>query len=117
MHLSDSQAARLYRILDELTVYANLKCQVMPARELFDPATRGVTDYARSEVLPVVWDVPDIIDEFVEKNPAGLSRADLDEALRWKDSVSGCALLLDYDAAGRALFAVGKQRLAATGRL
>ena len=81
MHLSDSQAARLYRILDELTVYANLKCQVMPARDLLDPVTRRVTDYARSEVLPVVWDVPDIIDEFVEKNPAGLTGADLDEAL------------------------------------
>lgn len=115
MHLSDSQAARLYRILDELTVYANLKCQLMPARELFDPATRGVTDYARSEVLPVVWDVPGIIDEFVEKNPAGLSRADLDEALRWKDNVSGYDLLLDYDAAGRALFAVGDDVVAVTG--
>ena len=115
MHLSDSRAARLYRILDELTVYANLKCRVMPARELFDPVTRGVTDYARSEVLPVVWDVPDIIDEFVEKNPAGLPREDLDEALRWKDNVSGYALLLDYDAAGRALFAVGDDVVAVAG--
>ena len=115
MHLSDSQAGRLYRILDELTVYANLKYQVISAKELFDPVTHGVTDYARSEVLPVVWDVPDIIDEFVEKNLAGLPRADLDEALRWKDNVSGHALLLDYDAAGRALFAVGDDVVAVTG--
>ena len=115
MHLSDVQARRLYRILDELTVYANKTRRIVAVKELFDPLTHEVTDYARTEVLPVVWDVPEIIDEFVARNPAGLAQRDLDEALRWKDNVSGYALLLDYDASGRALFELGDDVVAVAG--
>lgn len=115
MRLSDVQARRLYRILDELTVYANKTRRIVAAEELFDPLTHEVTDYARTEVLPVVWDVPEIIDEFVKRNPAGLPQRDLDEALRWKDNVSGYALLLDYDASGRALFELGDDVVAVAG--
>lgn len=115
MHLTDSQAGRLYRILDELTVFTNMTRGVMPTRDLFDPVTHGVTDRARSEVLPVAWHTPEIIDEFVRHNPAGLPQGDLDEALRWRDNVSGYALLLGYDVAGRALFALGDDVVAVTG--
>ncbi|WP_273383432.1 SEC-C metal-binding domain-containing protein [Enorma phocaeensis] len=113
MHLSPSQARRLYRILDALTVYLNRKHRVIVPALLYDPETGQVSDQARAEVLPLAWDVPELLDEFADANPAGLPAADLAEVRRWRHCVSGLATLLDYDAAGRGLISLGDDEVVA----
>lgn len=114
MQLTHNQARRLGRILSSLVMFINDTRHIVPEEDLLE-ATGDVTPQAFESLLPIVWDVPSLIDEFVKENPDGLDRADLDEALRWKDRLTGPQLLLGYDDQGRALFPIGDDIVAVCG--
>ena len=112
MHLSSEQSARFYRILAALTFFANDTYGVVSPARLADPVP---DNDARARVHERMWADPLLIDDYVAENPDGLPPRDLAELSRWKDRVSGPALLLGYDDRGRALFAVGDRRVAVEG--
>lgn len=114
MQLSHAQAKRFGHILNSLVLFVNDARHIVPEDELFD-GTGQMSLAAYEQILPIVWDVPTLIDEFVRKNPHNLDRADLDEAATWKDRLTGFELLLGYDEAGRALFSIGDDIAAVCG--
>ncbi len=115
MHLSKPQAARFTRIMNSLVLYVGCSRGLISVDEMFDPVSGELSSEAYTHVLPLVWGYPELIDGYADANPHGLSRADIEAARRWRDCLSGPALLVGFDDDGRALFEVGGRVVAVQG--
>ncbi len=115
MHLRDSQAQRLYQLLDFMTCFAAGRYNLCgPERLARIAAGMGDPDLS-FEALGMVWDDPTAIDDLLATKPKTISAADLRVIEGFKDCLWGPQLLVGFDASGRALFSVGDQTVAVVG--
>ena len=87
MHLPISSCQRFYHLLDALSLYAKDKLNLpsFPG-DNYSINLPMLGDEFRNQVDKVLWNCPDIIEDFVNENPYGLDTADLAVILTWKHS-------------------------------
>ena len=85
MHLSPASCKRFYRLIDALSLYAKERLSIpdFPG-DSYSPDFPLFSNQFRREVDKVLWQCPDVIDDFVRENPYGLDGSLLAEALSWK---------------------------------
>jgi hypothetical protein len=83
MILSSADSHRFYQIWWPLLKFVNTQQHVV---ENFpkDPELEGLNLEDATKVRNVLWNSPDLLDEFIQANPAGLSEPDLQLAASWK---------------------------------
>ena len=104
MILSQAETRRLFRILDPLTDYANLRLDVLPHRDLHPMGSSHMDKDAQGRVLRELWENLYVFDEFVQRNPAALSDMELRAANDMRTGGVKGLFFLDVYPDGRLLF-------------
>lgn len=115
MHLTKEQSDRFGAILAALVVYANETRHIVTDEKLLNLEEGFISPEANQQILQVIWDVPEIIDDFVEANPFDLKQADLKEVQSWKHRLSGPQILVGFDEQGCALISLDEAIVAVCG--
>ncbi|MBQ9069457.1 MAG: hypothetical protein IJ131_10465, partial [Eggerthellaceae bacterium] len=76
-----------FTLLDLVTVYAHQRLSVVDDNTFFDEsAPRGIGEAGQRATLEELWSNVGILDDFVQENPAQLTRGELDIVASWKDA-------------------------------
>lgn len=89
MILQPKQGKRFYRLFDTLCLYVNNRLQLF--QQPFTPYG-DLDDKVRFDVMQALWQSRNnqqLIADFVNENPRGLSRTDLKEVQRWECALYG----------------------------
>jgi hypothetical protein len=89
MKLSSNEAALFYKLMWPLQFYVNQKRKILPE---VDSVEAYAEDYSFEEKLPVrnaLYEHPELIEAFVEENPAQLTKDELAIVQSWKNFVAG----------------------------
>jgi hypothetical protein len=95
MNLSQEDADLFFRLMGGLQFYVNQQRQILPN-------VKSAQEYAalptseKIKVRDVLWENPDLIDAYVEKNPDSLSFEELDIVRKWKRFVAGTFQIFRY---------------------
>ena len=88
MVLTEKDGRRFFKLFNALIQFANkdLNCNL----QVWDPQTGEGNIDNLGRVSAELWSDPaPVIERFVEQNPAGLTRRELNEVLLWKHALSG----------------------------
>jgi hypothetical protein len=95
MKLSTEDAAQFFQLMWGLQFFVSRQRQLSPdVTSLEEYATLAST--RKIIVRDAVWDNPDLIDAYVEKNPDGLSAEELSIIRKWKGFVAGRFTVFRY---------------------
>lgn len=88
MKLSREDADLFFKLMWRLQFYVNQERQILPNIKSVEAyAALPMSD--KVEVRDALWENPDFIDAYVEKNPNGLPAEELDIVRKWKRFVPG----------------------------
>lgn len=88
MKVAREDAELFFKLMWNLQFYVNQQRQIRSEiKSVEDYASLPMAD--KMEVRDALWEDPDVIDAYVEKNPDGLSVEELDIVRRWKRFVAG----------------------------
>ena len=104
MILSQAETRRFLDILDPLTDYANARLDVLPHRDLHPAGNREPDKNAQAHVLHELWGNLYVFDDFVQRNPAGLSEMELRAAKSMRSGGLVDTFFIDVYPDGRLLF-------------
>jgi hypothetical protein len=93
MHLTSAQSKRFYDLFNRFTTCVNEQQGIN--NKLFDRRGRRV-DEELLKVTTYIWEHPELIDEFVSKNPLKLKRQDLETIHSWRYVIKGKFLLMEH---------------------
>lgn len=94
MVLDDEQCMRFFDTMDALLYYVNERFRVV---EDFTLNINGAIDDMKAAIVArALWDNVEVIDVFIEDNPARLPDADLRLAASWKDALPGMYTVVRY---------------------
>jgi hypothetical protein len=95
MRLSTEDATQFFQLMWGLQFFVSQQRQLLPdVQSLEEYATLAST--RKIIVRDAVWDNPDLIDAYVEKNPDGLSAEELSLIGKWKGFVAGKYTVFRY---------------------
>lgn len=95
MTLSPKDAAQFFRLMWGLHFFVSQQRQLLPeVKSLEQYAT--LSSERKIIVRDALWENPDLIDSYVEKNPDGLSAEDLSIIRKWKGFVAGRFTIFRY---------------------
>lgn len=88
MQLTPQDAALFFKLMPALQVFANQQIQVI--KDLSDiEQYRAISNEQRMKLRNAVYKKPEVIDDFVRKNPFEFSREDLDIVSNWRNFIAG----------------------------
>ncbi|MBI5489424.1 MAG: hypothetical protein HY905_18975 [Deltaproteobacteria bacterium] len=93
--LTQDETARFYRLLFRLLAYANDRLHLVESLPA-EPPPGSVDPNVVAKVRPALWNDPEILEQFIAENPAGLSPADLSTVASWRLRVSGDMVLMRH---------------------
>jgi len=95
MNLSQEDAALFFRLMWEMQFYANRNLNILPDVESVEAYGKLDSD-DKLKVRDALYKHIDLLDEFVDKNPAGLSTDELRIVRNWKRLVVGDFFILRF---------------------
>lgn len=104
---------RVFSLLGALLPYANKHFDFFDDEELeiISQEWSPEGDDAICDLLDVVWESPDVIDEFARRNPAGLSEQDAALVASWRDALTTGAIFVGIEN-NRELYLAGDRLIA-----
>ncbi|ACV23148.1 SEC-C metal-binding domain-containing protein [Slackia heliotrinireducens] len=87
MFFNEHLSNKFFDIFDTLMDYANVAMNMYP--DLNDPTGQYIDTQRQSEVADQLWDNIGVMDQFINTNPAGFNREELDIVRSWKSVLSG----------------------------
>lgn len=104
MQCTYKQAARFFRLFDQLTMYAHERLHVVSDAEFYNgEPPRGIGEMGQRETSLELWNNPQIIEDFARENPANLSEEDLRTVATWSNAYSN-AFYVTKQPSGELLF-------------
>jgi hypothetical protein len=95
MILSAEDADQFYRLMWGLQFFVSQERQLLPdVTALEEFVTLRTT--AKVKVRDALWEKPELIDAYVERNPDGLSAEELNIILKWKRHIAGKFTIYRY---------------------
>ena len=95
MILSTADSHRFYQIWWPLLRFVNSRCNII---ETFpeNPAIVGLDIQDASKLRNILWNSPDLLDDFIQTNPAALAENELELAASWRHRLSGQFIILRH---------------------
>lgn len=88
MQLSPEDAALFFKLMPALQVFANQQLQVIKKLEDVEQY-KNISNEQRVKLRNAVYKEPEVITQFVHKNPFGFSSEELEIVLNWKNFIAG----------------------------
>jgi len=95
MILSSTDSTRFYQIWWPLLKFVNAKENVVDNFPE-DPYIEGVNPHDAVKIRDVLWKSPNLLDDFIRANPAGLPEKDLQLAASWRNSLQGRFVIMRH---------------------
>jgi hypothetical protein len=95
MKLSTQDATQFFQLMWGLQFFVSQQRQLLPDVQSLEEYTT-LTSARKIVVRDAVWDNPDLIDAYVEKNPHNLSAEELSIVRKWKGFVAGKFTVFRY---------------------
>ena len=95
MILTPADSTRYYQIWWPLLTFVNAQQNVVDDFPE-DPYLEGVNPQVAVKIRNVLWKSPDLLDDFIRANPAGLPQQDLQLAASWKHRLEGRFVMMRH---------------------
>ena len=95
MNLSPQDTVLFYKLMNGLQFYVNQRLEVLDGVDSIEAYVALPRDQ-KFEVRDVLWEHPELIDDYVTQNPDALAHEELDIVKKWERFISGAFQIFRY---------------------